>query len=140
MNKKNKIMMVLAIGAVLLLIGSGVVRCAVTNAVGEAERTEETIEAGALKPQTETAQTNPVTIIGGTTELYDTFGKTRNDFEMLLSDHVSAKPIKATTATWDCQAWIDFAEGTYLTNFTLNDSAMTIVTAIMDAQGKLSIL
>ena len=79
-----------------------------------------------------------VTLIGATEELYAAFGKSSEDFEYVLSEHAKAKSPHATQAVWDCQVWIDFAAGTYLTNFTLNDTAATIVTVTLDKSGKLS--
>ena len=38
------------------------------------------------------------------------------------------------------RVWIDFGQTSYLTNFTLDDAASSIVTVQMDASGKLGAL
>lgn len=81
-----------------------------------------------------------IEVIGAGDELYDAFGKTPQDFEDALLQYARENAPSATSATWGKEVWIDFASGTYLTNFTLNDAASTIVTLQMDDAGRLGAL
>lgn len=81
-----------------------------------------------------------VVLVGATDDLYDVFGKSEGDFESALLDYAKANTPSASTATWGKEVWIDYGASTYLTNFTLNDAASTIVTVQKDAYGNLETL
>lgn len=78
-----------------------------------------------------------IALEGATDELYSTFGKDEAAFTDVLLEYSKAKSPYATKATWDKEVWIDFASGAFLTNFTLNDTASTIVSVKMDRAGRL---
>lgn len=79
-------------------------------------------------------------LAGTTSELYETFGKDEGAFTQVVLEYAKARSPHATKATWGKEVWIDFGAGSYLTNFTLDDAASTIVTVQMDASGKLGAL
>ena len=234
MNKKSKLVAALAIGAVVLIIGSGVARCSITNAtddqnpspvtqeqaapghfatddkagvkvlsgsswtredgaklslsdttivISEPEKTsvyyytvdeeserqgalnatlsistamngEQSIAVVAIVQNQDGSQTLTCDQLGGTfsrdavaevhialtgsnDELYELFGHNKEDFEAALSEYARDKSPHATKATWDREAWIDYAAKTKLANFTLDDATSTFVTVMSDASGRL---
>lgn len=79
-------------------------------------------------------------VSGATDELYDLFGKSEGDFKQVIGDYAKERSPHAKKAAWSGEVWIDFNAGSYLTNFTLDDAASTIVTVQMDGSGKLATL
>lgn len=79
-------------------------------------------------------------LAGATDKLYETFGTDEGAFTSVILEYAKARSPHATKAVWGKEVWIDFGAGTYLTNFTLDDAASTIVTVQMDASGKLGAL
>lgn len=77
-------------------------------------------------------------ITGITSSLTDVFGVSEESFSSVLEQYIVRKSPYATKAIWDEEVWIDFKAQTYLTNFTLNDAASTIVTVIKQADGSMA--
>ncbi len=88
----------------------------------------------------EEAQATAIAVAEADERLYSTFGKSEDDFENALLEYARAKAPSATRATWSKEVWIDFGQMSYLTNFTLDDAASSIVTVQMDSSGKLGAL
>ena len=88
----------------------------------------------------EEVQATAITVTEADERLYSTFGKSEDDFANALLEYARAKAPSATCATWSKEVWIDFGQTSYLTNFTLDDAASSIVTVQMDASGKLGAL
>lgn len=89
-----------------------------------------------MRPQ----QAMDMSIVGSADELYSAFGKSEDEFEDVLLDYARANIPSASEAAWGKEVWIDYGANTFLTNFTLNDAASTIVTVQKDASGKLAAL
>lgn len=89
-----------------------------------------------MRPQ----QATSMSIVGSADELYSAFGKSEDEFEDVLLDYARANTPSASEAAWGKEVWIDYGAGTFLTNFTLNDAASTIITVQKDASGKLAAL
>lgn len=81
-----------------------------------------------------------IEIAGATDDLYQTFGKGEDAFTQAVLEYAKARSPHASKAIWGKEVWIDFGADTYLTNFTLDDAASTIVTVQMDATEKLGAL
>lgn len=88
----------------------------------------------------EEVQATAITVAEADERLYSTFGKSEDDFANVLLEYARAKAPSATCATWSKEVWIDFGQMSYLTNFTLDDAASSIVTIQMDSSGKLGAL
>lgn len=84
--------------------------------------------------------TGPITLSEATRELFDEFGKGEDEFVSVISEYTKSASPKATSATWSKEVWIDYASGTRLTNFTLNDAASTIVCVQAVGDGRLGVL
>lgn len=84
--------------------------------------------------------TGPVSITGATDELYELFGKDEAEFQAAIAEYAAKSSPSATSAEWGNEVWIDFGTDSYLTNFTLNDAASTIVSIRMDSSEKLGAL
>ncbi len=82
----------------------------------------------------------PITLEGATEDLYDVMGKSEGEISGAITEQVKASTPSATVATWGKEVWIDYASGTRVTNFTLNDAAATIVSIQVDSAGKLGAL
>lgn len=82
----------------------------------------------------------PITLKGAREELYDVMGKGEGEISSAITEQVKASTPSATVATWGEEVWIDYASGTRVTNFTLNDAAATIVSIQVDSAGKLGVL
>lgn len=81
-----------------------------------------------------------VAIVGADENLYQTFGKDERDFAGVLLDYARQSAPSAKSATWSKEVWVDFNDMSYLTTFTLDDAASTIVSVRMDASGRLGAL
>lgn len=77
-------------------------------------------------------------ITGITSSLTDVFEVSEESFSSVLEQYIVQKSPYATKAVWDEEVWIDFKAQTYLTNFTLNDAASTVVTVIKQADGSMA--
>ncbi len=88
----------------------------------------------------EEAQATAIAVAEADERLYSTFGKSEDDFENALLEYARAQAPSATRATWSKEVWIDFGQMSYLTNFTLDDAASSIVTVQMDSSGELGAL
>lgn len=82
----------------------------------------------------------PITLEGTTDDLYDIMGKSEGEISGAITEQVKASTPSATVATWGKEVWIDYASGTRVTNFTLNDAAATIVSVQVDSAGKIGVL
>lgn len=85
------------------------------------------------------AGTVDIELQSATEELYSLFKHDREDFEAVLEKFASEKSPHATKAIWDQEVWIDYATGTMLTNFTLNDAGSTLVSVMADRSGRLAV-
>lgn len=82
----------------------------------------------------------PITLEGATEDLYDVMGKSEGEISGAITERAKVSTPSATIATWGKEVWIDYASGTRVTNFTLNDAAATIVSIQVDSAGKLGAL
>lgn len=64
-------------------------------------------------------------------------GKGQGEVAEAISKWAASKSPYATKATWSREVWADYAKGTVVTTFTLDDAAGTIVTVERDASGDL---
>ena len=64
-------------------------------------------------------------------------GKGDDEVAAAISKFASTKSPYATKATWSKEVWADYAKGTVVTTFTLDDAAGTIVSVTRDASGDL---
>lgn len=64
-------------------------------------------------------------------------GKGDDEVAAAISKFASTKSPYATKATWSKEVWADYAKGTVVTTFALNDAAGTIVSVTRDASGDL---
>lgn len=78
-----------------------------------------------------------IELVGSSEELLSLFGCEKRDFESALTEYAKAKSPHATKATWDKEAWIDYAAETMVANFTLDDATGTFVSVVKDASGRL---
>lgn len=90
--------------------------------------------------QTPIQQTGPITLQDATDELFDVMGKSEGEISSAITERVRESIPSATAATWGKEVWIDYASGTCVTNFTLNDAAATIVSIQVDSAGKIGAL
>ena len=84
------------------------------------------------------ADTVDIELQSATEELYGLFIHDKDDFEAVLEKYASERSPHATKAVWDKEVWIDYAAGTMLTNFTLNDAGSTLVSVMADRSGRLA--
>lgn len=73
-------------------------------------------------------------------QLSEIFGTQEPEFAAAISEWASTKSPYATKAVWSGEIWIDCRAGTYLTTFTLDDAARTIVNVQKSSDGKLAVL
>jgi hypothetical protein len=69
--------------------------------------------------------------------LESSLGKGGDEVAEAISKWASTKSPYATKAAWSKEVWADYAKGTVVTTFTLDDAAGTIVTVERDASGNL---
>jgi hypothetical protein len=69
--------------------------------------------------------------------LESSLGKGGDEVAEAISAWASTKSPYATKATWTKEVWADYAKGTVVTTFTLDDAAGTIVSVTRDASGDL---
>lgn len=86
------------------------------------------------------APAGPIALLGATSDLFEEFGKSEEEFASVLSDYAKAASPEASAATWSKEVWIDYNTKARITNFTLDDAASTIVCVQLDADGRLGAL
>lgn len=82
----------------------------------------------------------PISLQDATGDLYDIMGKNEAEISGAITEQANASSPSATVATWGKEVWIDYATGTRVTNFTLNDAAATIMSIQVDSAGKIGVL
>lgn len=85
-------------------------------------------------------QAGPITLQDATDDLFDVMGKSEGEISSAITERVRESIPSATVAAWGKEVWIDYASGTRITNFTLNDAAATIVSIQVDSAGKIGVL
>lgn len=78
-----------------------------------------------------------ISLVGADENLTGLFGKSSDDFAAAISKWASSKSPYATKAAWTKEAWIDYAAGSKVTTFTLDDGAATTVSVTLAASGEL---
>lgn len=100
------------------------------------------IESDALATTYASVQTGPksLSFAGVTSKLGETLGVDAAKVEAAVASRAAAVSPDAARAIWDAEVWIDFANGTATTSFTLDDGASTIVSVTRNADGSIEAL
>lgn len=77
---------------------------------------------------------------GVTSKLEESLGVDTAKIEAAVASRAAAVSPNATRAIWDAEVWIDFANNTATTSFTLDDGASTIVSVTRSADGTIEAL
>lgn len=100
------------------------------------------IESDALATTYASVQTEPksLSFTGVTGKLEETLGVDAAKVEAAVASRAAAVSPDAARAIWDAEVWIDFANSTATTSFTLDDGASTIVSVTRNADGSIEAL
>ena len=100
------------------------------------------IESDALATTYASVQTEPksLSFTGVTSKLEETLGVDAAKVEAAVASRAAAVSPDAARAIWDAEVWIDFANSTATTSFTLDDGASTIVSVTRNADGSIEAL
>ena len=100
------------------------------------------IESDALATTYASVQTEPksLSFTGVTSKLEETLGVDAAKVEAAVASRAAAVSPDAARAIWDAEVWIDFANDTATTSFTLDDGASTIVSVTRNADGSIEAL
>lgn len=100
------------------------------------------IESDALATTYASVQTEPksLSFTGVTSKLEETLGVDAAKIEAAVASRAAAVSPDAARAIWDAEVWIDFANSTATTSFTLDDGASTIVSVTRNADGSIEAL
>lgn len=100
------------------------------------------IESDALATTYASVQTEPksLSFTGVTSKLEETLGVDAAKIEAAVASRAAAVSPDAARAIWDAEVWIDFANDTATTSFTLDDGASTIVSVTRNADGSIEAL
>lgn len=100
------------------------------------------IESDALATTYASVQTEPksLSFTGVTSKLEETLGVDAAKVEAAVASRAAAVSPDASRAIWDAEVWIDFANSTATTSFTLDDGASTIVSVTRNADGSIEAL
>lgn len=100
------------------------------------------IESDALAPTYASVQTETksLSFTGVTSKLEETLGVDAAKVEAAVASRGAAVWPDAARAIWDAEVWIDFANSTATTSFTLDDGASTIVSVTRNADGSIEAL
>lgn len=77
---------------------------------------------------------------GVTSKLAESMGCDAAEIEAAVSSRVAAVSPQCERAVWDAEVWIDFANNTASTTFTLDDGASTIVSVTRASDGTIEAL
>lgn len=77
---------------------------------------------------------------GVTSKLGESMGVDASKIEAAVAARAAAVSPEAARAIWDAEVWIDFANNTATTSFTLDDGASTIVSVTRAADGTIEAL
>lgn len=100
------------------------------------------IESDALATTYASVQTEPksLSFTGVTSKLEETLGVDAAKVEAAVASRAAAVSPNAARAIWDAEVWIDFANSSATTSFTLDDGASTIVSVTRNADGSIEAL
>ena len=100
------------------------------------------IESDALAAKYASVQTEPksLSFTGVTSKLEESLGVDAAKVEAAVASRAAAVSPDAARAIWDAEVWIDFANSTATTSFTLDDGASTIVSVTRNADGSIEAL
>lgn len=100
------------------------------------------IESDALATTYASVQTEPksLSFTGVTSKLEESLGVDAARVEAAVASRAAAVSPDAARAIWDAEVWIDFANDTATTSFTLDDGASTIVSVTRNADGSIEAL
>lgn len=100
------------------------------------------IESDALATTYASVQAEPksLSFTGVTSKLEETLGVDAAKIEAAVASRAAAVSPDAARAIWDAEVWIDFANSTATTSFTLDDGASTIVSVTRNADGSIEAL
>ena len=100
------------------------------------------IGSDALATTYASVQTEPksLSFTGVTSKLEETLGVDAAKVEAAVASRAAAVSPDAARAIWDAEVWIDFANSTATTSFTLDDGASTIVSVTRNADGSIEAL
>ena len=100
------------------------------------------IESDALAAKYASVQTEPksLSFTGVTSKLEESLGVDAAKVEAAVASRAAAVSPDAARAIWDAEVWIDFANSTATTSFTLDDGAATIVSVTRNADGSIEAL
>lgn len=106
----------------------------------EAGRT--TIKSDALACAYVSVQTEAkaLSFSGVTSKLEESLGVDAAKVEAAVASRAAAVSPNAARAIWDAEVWIDFANNTATTSFTLDDGASTIISVTRGADGTVEAL
>lgn len=85
-------------------------------------------------------ETKSLSFTGVTSKLEETLGVDAAKVEAAVASRAAAVSPDAARAIWDAEVWIDFANDTATTSFTLDDGASTIVSVTRNADGSIEAL
>lgn len=77
---------------------------------------------------------------GVTSKLAESMGCDASEIEAAVSSRVAAVSPQCERAVWDAEVWIDYANNTATTTFTLDDGASTIVSVTRASDGTIEAL
>lgn len=77
---------------------------------------------------------------GVTSKLEEAMGADAAEIEAAVSERAAAVSPSCARAVWDAEAWIDYANNTATTTFTLDDGASTMVSVTRAADGTIEAL
>lgn len=77
---------------------------------------------------------------GVTSKLSEAMGCETSEIEAAVSTRVAAVSPQCERAVWDAEVWIDYANNTATTTFTLDDGASTIVSVTRASDGTIEAL
>lgn len=100
------------------------------------------IKSDALSCVYASVQTEPkaLSFTGVTSKLEESLGIDAAKVEAAVASRAAAVSPEAARAIWDAEVWIDFANNTATTSFTLDDGASTIVSVTRNADGTVEAL
>lgn len=100
------------------------------------------IKSDALSCVYASVQTEPKTLSfsGVTSKLEESLGVDAAKVEAAVASRAAAVSPDAARAIWDAEVWVDFANNTATTSFTLDDGASTIVSVTRNADGTIEAL
>ena len=85
-------------------------------------------------------ETKSLSFTGVTSKLEEALGVDAAKVEAAVASRAAAVSPDTARAIWDAEVWIDFANDTATTSFTLDDGASTIVSVTRNADGSIEAL